>query len=146
MKELFTEIEIRASAERVWQILTDFEKYPEWNPFLRRTIGEIENGAKLNVFMQPSGSGGITMKPRVIKLLPERELRWLGHLFIPGLFDGEHAFIIEALGPERVRFIQREIFTGILIPLLARKLDVDTKRGFLEMNNALKIRAERSSK
>jgi len=146
MKELFTEIEIRASAERVWQILTDFEKYPEWNPFLRRAIGEIENGAKLNVFMQPSGSGGITMKPRIIKLLPERELRWLGHLFIPGLFDGEHAFIIEALGPERVRFIQREIFTGILIPLLARKLDVDTKRGFLEMNNALKIRAERSSK
>lgn len=36
MKELFTEIEIKATPESVWQLLTDFEKYPEWNPFIRR--------------------------------------------------------------------------------------------------------------
>jgi hypothetical protein len=143
MKELHTEIEIQASAERVWRLLTDFEEFPEWNPFLRRASGKIENGAKLNVFMQPSGSSGITMKPKIIKLEPLRELRWLGHLFVPGIFDGEHAFIIEALGPGRVRFIQREVFTGLLVPLFSRMLDKDTKRGFREMNMALKMRAEK---
>lgn len=143
MKELISEIEIQASAERVWQLLTEFDKFPQWNPFIRRASGKIENGAKLNVFMQPSGSGGMTFKPTIIKLAPGRELRWLGHLFIPGLFDGEHIFIIEPLGPGRVRFIQREIFTGIFVPLLARKLDRDTKRGFLEMNAAMKMRAEK---
>lgn len=75
---------------------------------------------------------------------PQRELRWLGHLFVPGLFDGEHAFIIEALEPGRVRFIQREVFTGLLVPMFSRMLDKDTKRGFMEMNNALKMRAERA--
>jgi len=146
MKELHAEIEIQASVERVWQLLTDFEKFPEWNPFLRRASGRIAAGAKLKVFMQPSGASGITMRPKVVKVEPPRELRWLGHLLVPGLFDGEHAFIIEALGPGRVRFVQREVFTGILVPLFARMLDASTKRGFLEMNQALKSRAERSAK
>ena len=61
---------------------------------------------------------------------------------MPGLFDGEHVFTIEALGENRVRFMQREIFTGVLVPLFARSLDTDTLRGFNEMNQALKGRAE----
>lgn len=146
MKELNTEIEIQASAERVWHLLTDFARFPEWNPFLRRASGRLAVGARLKVFMQPSGASGITMKPKVIKMEPSRELRWLGHLFVPGLFDGEHAFIIEPLGPGRVRFIQREIFTGILVPLFARMLNSGTKRGFLEMNQALKSWSEQPAK
>ena len=144
MKELFTEIEIRTDAGRVWQLLTEFDKFPEWNPFLRRASGRIAVGEKLEIFMRPSGASGITMKPKVIKMEPLRELRWLGHLFVPGLFDGEHSFVIEALGPDRVRFVQREVFTGILVPLFARMLESSTKRGFLEMNQALKSRAELS--
>jgi uncharacterized protein YndB with AHSA1/START domain len=38
MKELHTEIEIDASAERVWDILTDFASYPQWNPFIRPSV------------------------------------------------------------------------------------------------------------
>ena len=144
MKELFAETEIRASAEHVWKLLTDFDRFPEWNPFLRRASGRLEKGGKLKVFLQPSGSRGITLKPTVIRFDPGRELRWLGHLFVPGLFDGEHAFVIEPLGADRVRFVQREVFTGILVPLFAHTLDTGTRRGFLEMNQALKLRAERT--
>ncbi len=146
MKELRTEIEIQAPAERVWQLLTDFDKFPEWNPFLRWARGRIAVGERLKIFMQPSGSSGITMKPKVIRVEPLRELRWLGHLFVPGLFDGEHAFIIDALGPGRVRFVQRETFTGILVPLFTHMLDTSTQRGFLKMNGALKFRAEQAAK
>ncbi|MDD8012127.1 MAG: SRPBCC domain-containing protein [Acidobacteriota bacterium] len=144
MKELITEIEIQAPAERVWQLLTDFVRFPEWNPFLRRLEGKLTKGGRLKVFMKPSGSFGMTMRPTVIRLDPPHEMRWLGHLFVRGLFDGEHAFVIEEFAPGRVRFIQRETFRGILIPLFARMLDKDTKRGFLEMNQALKLRAERT--
>jgi uncharacterized protein YndB with AHSA1/START domain len=42
MKELHSEIEIAASAERVWDILTDFAACPQWNPFIRRFSGELE--------------------------------------------------------------------------------------------------------
>jgi hypothetical protein len=142
MKELRTEVEIQASAERVWQILTDFACFPQWNPFIRRASGEAKTGERLEVRIQPSGSKGMTFRPTVLKAEPNREFRWLGRLLIPGLFNGEHIFTIEPLGANRVRFVQQETFTGLLVPLFARGLDADTLRGFEEMNQALKVRAE----
>ena len=142
MKELRSEIEIQASAERVWQLLTDFPSFPQWNPFIRKASGNIRVGERLEVNIQPSGASGMTFRPTVLKAEPNRELRWLGHLLISGLFDGEHSFTIEPLGEGRVRFTQREVFTGLLVPLFARGLDTDTRRGFEEMNQALKARAE----
>ena len=142
MKELHSEIEIQASDERVWQVLTNFADFPQWNPFMRRASGEARPGARLEVHIQPSGASGMTFKPTVLKAEPNRELRWLGRLLIPGLFDGEHILTIEPLAANRVRFVQREIFTGLLVPLFARGLDTGTRRGFEEMNRALKARAE----
>jgi hypothetical protein len=86
----------------------------------------------------------MTFRPTVLKAEPNRELRWIGHLLIPGLFDGEHIFTIEPLGANRVRFVQREIFSGLLVPLFAKGLDTDTQRGFGEMNQALKAQAEQA--
>jgi hypothetical protein len=142
VKELHSQIEIEAPAERVWQVLTDFAAYPEWNPFIRRVNGRLEVGEQLVVRMRPSGTRGMTFRPTVMKAEPNRQLCWRGHLLVPGLFDGEHIFEIEELDEDRVLFIQREVFKGLLVPLLARSLDRDTQRGFEEMNRALRERAE----
>jgi len=75
MKEIRTEIEIEASAERIWQTLTDFAAFPEWNPFIRRASGEVKTGARLEVYIQPSGARGMTFRPTVLKAEPNRELR-----------------------------------------------------------------------
>jgi hypothetical protein len=144
MKELHSEIEIQASDKRVWHLLTDFASFPQWNPFIRQAKGEAKVGARLEVLIQPSGASGMTFKPVVLKVEPNRELRWLGRLLMPGLFDGEHIFTIETLDANRIRFTQREIFTGLLVPLFARSLDTDTRRGFEEMNQVLKSRAEQT--
>ncbi len=143
MKELSAEIEIEAPAERVWKVLTDFGKFPEWNPFIRQIGGETRVGARLQVRIGASGTRAMSFTPKMLNVNPNRELRWLGRLLIPGLFNGEHSFTIEPLGEKRVRFVQREKFTGILVPFMARSLDRDAKRGFEEMNHALKERAER---
>jgi hypothetical protein len=142
MKEIHTEIEIHAPAERVWRVLTDFAAYPQWNPFIRRVEGEIKVGARLQVFVQPSGGKGMTFRPTVLTANPNREFRWLGHLWVPGLFDGEHSFTVEPLGDGLVRFIQSERFGGLLLPLLTKMLDRDIRPGFEEMNRALKLRSE----
>ncbi len=141
MRELHSEIEITASAGRTWLILTDFASYPRWNPFIRRISGE-PTGEHLEVRLEPPDSRGMTFKPKVLNAEPNRELRWLGHLLVPGLFDGEHFFTIQPLEDNRVRFIQREAFKGLLVPLSARSLDTNTQRGFEETNRALKERAE----
>lgn len=142
MKELHSEIEIDTSAELVWGVLTDFASYPEWNPFVRKISGEPKVGERLEVRLEPPGGRGITLRPTVLKAEPERELRWLGHLWVSGLFDGEHSLSIHPLGENHVRFVQAETFRGVLLPLFARSLDHGTRRGFEEMNRTLKERAE----
>jgi hypothetical protein len=142
MREIYTELEINAPAERVWELLTALDAFPQWNPFIRKASGELKEGARLEVFIQPPGSKGMTFRPVVLRVQPARELRWRGRLLIPGLFTGEHVFTLEPLKPDQVRLVQREEFRGILVPLLWHSLDRDTRRGFVEMNQALKARAE----
>ncbi len=142
MKEVFSEIEIQAPAERVWQVLTDFASYPEWNPFICRISGQPKEGTRLKVYIELPGAKGRTFRPKVLKADPNHELRWLGRLLIPGLFDGDHIFSIEQLGSNRVRFVQREIFSGFLVSFLAHGLDTKIRLGFERMNQALKLRAE----
>jgi hypothetical protein len=144
MTEIHTEIEINAPAEKVWRELTDFAAYPEWNPFVRLVKGEVRVGARLHVTIQPSGGRGMSFRPTVLAAEPNRELRWLGRLWLPGLFDGEHSFSIEPLVQGRVRFVQQERFGGLLVPFLSEMLDGGVRRGFEEMNLALKVRAESS--
>jgi hypothetical protein len=145
MKEIQTQIEIAAPAETVWRVLTDFAAYPEWNPFVRRAAGEVSVGSRLNVFIEPPGGKGMTFRPIVLAAQPNRELRWRGRLWVPGLFDGEHSFVIEPLGQGRVRFLHGERFGGVLTPFLSKMLDGPTRQGFELMNNALKLRAESKS-
>lgn len=140
MLELRTDIEIDAPVERVWDVLTDFDKFPDWNPFIRRIQGNAQVGSRLDVFLGASGTRGMRFRPTVTKVVSNRELRWLGRLGLPRLFDGEHIFELEPLGPNRARFIQRERFRGLFVPLMARSLDRDARRGFEEMNRALQAR------
>lgn len=141
-KHIETDIEINASADTVWNILTDFEDHPTWNPFVREISGIPREGEKLRVFIQPVGGKGMAFKPTVLKADENRELRWLGKLLIPGIFDGEHYFRIEPVGENRVKFVHGEHFNGILVGLFAKNLDTGTAAGFRAMNEALKTRAE----
>jgi hypothetical protein len=141
-KQLRSEIDVHATPERVWQVLTDFAAYPQWNPFITRADGEARRGRRLTLRMQPAGGRATTFRPTVLEAAQERELRWLGRLLVPGLFDGEHRFTIRPLGDGQVRLVQQEDFRGLLVPLLAGSLDRRTLPAFEQMNQALKRRAE----
>jgi hypothetical protein len=88
----------------------------------------------------------MSFRPRVTAADPNREFRWRGHLFVPGLFDGDHRFELEPLdGGAGTRFVHSEAFTGVLAGLLFRFVGDDTEAGFVVMNEALKRRAEEAS-
>jgi hypothetical protein len=107
MRELRREIEIDVPPERVWAVVTDFAAYPEWNPFIRSISGELHEGAKLEVRIEPPGARAMTFKPTVRAVEASRELRWLGRLLLPGIFDGEHTLRIEPLDGGRSRLSSR---------------------------------------
>jgi hypothetical protein len=146
MHEITTTMEINAPPRSVWKVLVDFQAHPHWNPFVRSIEGSPREGETLKVFIQPVGGKGMTFRPRVLRAVRDQELRWLGRVVLPGIFDGEHFFKIEPLDQgRRTRFIQGERFTGLLVPLLRKNLDRGTREGFEAMNQALKARVEESS-
>ncbi|WP_416841533.1 SRPBCC family protein [Haloferax sp. DFSO52] len=140
MTQLTTSIDIDAPAETVWQVLTDFDSYPEWNGYTR-IAGAPEEGTRLVVSSGPEVGRMPTFKPTVLQA-GDGELRWLGHLFVRGLFDGEHRFVVQDMGEGRSRLIQSETFSGLLVGPINRLYGDDTKRNFDGVNAALKARAE----
>ncbi len=89
MRTIHTEIGILAPAAHVWDILIDTNRWAEWNPFAKAS-GTFAVGERVTVTLTPPGKSAMTIRPTVVRLEPGQELKWLGHLGIKGLFDGEH--------------------------------------------------------
>ena len=143
MKQLQTQIEINASPEKVWRILSDFENYKNWNPFVKHLTGKVEPGSNIEVLLQPPGGSAMKFKPKVLTFEKNKRFSWKGKLFIPGLFDGEHIYELNELAANKTLFVQRENFSGILVPFLNKMIDNQTRRGFELMNTKLKEVAEK---
>ena len=62
---------------------------------------------------------------------------------IPHLFDGEHNLILKKIDENKVLFIQKEKFTGILVQILTGLLK-NTEISFKMMDEALKKEAEKN--
>ncbi|MBB3037957.1 SRPBCC domain-containing protein [Hoyosella altamirensis] len=136
---IHTSVDINADPDAVWEILTDFDAYSEWNPFIIHSSGAAEVGAQLHNTLR-NGETEMEFAPTIVVADPGSELRWIGQFLLPGIIKGEHYFLIEEISPGRVRFIQGEDFRGALVPFAGSALDVED--GFDAMNQALKKKAE----
>ncbi|MFC4245509.1 SRPBCC family protein [Natribaculum luteum] len=141
MKQIEVFEEIDAPPDVVWDVLLEFDTYPEWNPFVREIEGLPVVGERLRVRIQPPGSHGMTFRPEVVALEESRRLVWHGRLLVPFAFDGYHEFHLEPVDDDRTRLLQRETFRGALVPVLLDEERVE--RGFRAMNEAVRERAER---
>jgi hypothetical protein len=144
MKTIETSILIDATAEEVWQVLSGFKAYSQWSPTIRQFEKEPVVGKRCKVLLEQPNGFKIKMNPKFLSIERNRELRWKGNLFFPGIFDGEHYFKLEQVGDAQVRFVQGELFSGLLVPFLG-KLLIETKHGFDLFNIAIKARLERNS-
>jgi hypothetical protein len=136
---LHTEITINSDAETVWSIFTDFENYPNWNPFIKSIKGEIEVGKQFEAEI-----GDFSFKPTTKAYDAQREFSWLGRLLLPGIFDGRHSFVFTENSDGTTTLKHSEVFWGILVPFMKKKLDTEIKEGFESMNEKLKELAERA--
>jgi len=139
---LLCSIDIRAPAQVVWDALTDLPRFGEWNPFIREGRGDLRAGGRVRVRVRPSLGVPLVFRAQVLACEQPRELRWRGHVLTPWLASGEHTFTVEPLAAGGVRFVQREVFGGVLPRLAGKLLEREARRGFEAMNRALKARAE----
>jgi len=141
VRTIHTEIGIGAPAERVWDVLAAVDAWPQWNPFARMS-GRLAVGERVSVTLTLPGRKPMTLRPTIVKLEAGRELRWLGHLGVAGLFDGEHGFRVVPEDAGRCRFEHFETFRGLLVAPVMWMVGEATRQGFEAMNRALKARAE----
>lgn len=139
--ELRTEVQIDRSPQQVWEVLMDFSRYHEWNPFITSIEGNVSEGSRLDVTLSPPEGSEMTFRPTVVLAKQPNEFRWLGHLWFKGLFDGEHFFQCHELESGRTRFVHGENFEGLLVRFVGNTL-TRVARGFVYMNEALKKRVE----
>lgn len=138
-----TAVEIEAPPARVWEVLVDLPAYPQWNPFIVEAAGKVAAGETLSLRMALPGRAPMTIEPRLLVVEPGRELRWRGSLWMRGLFDGEHAFVLTPLENGRTRLDHSERFEGLLLPIAKRMVYDATVESFRALDAAL---AERSAR
>ena len=160
MYDIVTHVDLNTSVARVWAVLTDFASYHAWNPVIESIEGAPIEGTRLRVSLRsealrrPSSAPlhalksfafrswfalhGMRFAVRVTKLLPERELRWLGTLPVARMFQGEHYFQVSELRDGSVRFTQGECYAGLLEPAFRDVMEDVNRHAMTAVNQALK--------
>lgn len=144
MKAIETHIIVDSTPEKIWDILTNFEEYGLWNPFMTKVEGDAKLGAKIKVQIRTMGGKERIYHPIITRFEINKELRWKGKSFLPGIFDGERIFLIDKSADNKVTFFHKELFSGLGVILVGNKLAENLGEGFEKMNLALKKRTENS--
>lgn len=135
MLQLTTTINLPCSPNEAWSVLTDFAAYPDWNPFITQASGDWVKGNTVAITAE-----GMSFQPKVLHFTAGKELRWKGKLLFNGLFDGEHYFLLTDNGNGTTTLEHGERFSGLLVSAFRKKLETETKAGFIAMNEALRDR------
>lgn len=138
MKEYSASTFIKASPDKIWAILTDASKYPEWDPVAERIEGKIAPGETVKAFT--TLAPGRAFPAKVTEFEPGRKMTWTGGMPL-GLFKGVRTFTLVPQGNGTVEFIVRETFSGPMLALIGGTLPDMTEpfKGFVA---GLKARAE----
>jgi hypothetical protein len=137
-----TELEVGASDERVWAVLTDFGSYPDWNPSLPSISGELQEGSTLSLTLGMPGRPNPKVTATLREVAPNRRLTWHGNVGADRIFAGDREFEIQPLSNDRILFTHVEHITGMLAPVFELLMGSSVQRSHDEFNESLRRRAE----
>jgi len=140
------EVEIEASADTVFAVLTDLEAYPSWNPFTSRVASTLEVGApiRLRVHLGRLTLTQVEHVREVTPPAPEGRVAWGIRTAVPWLLRAERVQTITPLGEARCRYTTVDTIGGLLEPLVTMLFGPALDEGFTTMAEALRRRAEGS--
>ena len=111
-------IEIRASPQRLWSLLTNAADFPRWNSTVTRITGTIAEGERLA--LEVAAAPGRTFRPRVTRIEPEKLMVWSDG-FAP-MFKGVRTFALAPAGDGRTAFSMVEVLSGAMLPMIKGSL------------------------
>jgi hypothetical protein len=129
---------IDAGAERVWNLLTDGDGYPDWNPTVISLEGPIADGGQIRLVSTASPKR--TFALAVTTPQPGRRMVWSDGMPL-GLFRGVRTFELTPRDGERTEFAMDEVYSGPLAALITRAIP-DLTASFEQFADGLKRAAE----
>ena len=133
------EINVRASAESIWRLLTDAPGFPRWNSTVSRIEGRIEEGERIRLHVPGTDR---TFAPRVSGVVARERMTWTGG-FAP-VFKGVRTFVLTPCSDGSTDFVMQERFSGFVFAL-AKGMLPDFRPIFETYAGDLKREAERSA-
>jgi hypothetical protein len=135
--------EISASSQQVWEVLTDFSRYPEWTTYIREIDGEPAAGTHVRIVLRLPGQRLRDFRTSLLDATPGTRLAWAADApWLPkAVLGGVHEFVLTALPDDRTRFTHREHLTGVLARQVKKGLR-GADEAFEAFNIALKHRVE----
>lgn len=135
-------VAVAAPAAMVWRVLTDLERYPEWNPFVVACRSTLAPGAPIEMRVRGLAPWVLAQRETVRAHEPGQRLCY----GLAGAFGGgitsERCHLVADRGPARAEYISRFALGGRLAPVVALVLGRRLERGFRSMTDALVRRAE----
>jgi hypothetical protein len=136
-------LDVAAPAATVWSVVTDLDRYPEWNPFVVACRSTLAVGAPIAMRVRVLPFVAQPQRETIFEHVPERLLRY-GLAPLPlGALASSRAHEVEAIADERARYVSRFELRGWLAPVVEGLLGRRLTAGFAAMSAALVARAER---
>lgn len=128
---------IKASPEKVWSILTDGDRFPEWDSGIERVEGQIKPGATIKLYVKVNPGRAFPLK--VTEFVPPRRMVFSGGMPL-GLFKGVRTYTLHG-DAGATRFHMREEYTGPLLGVIWKSIP-DLAPSFQQFADGLKQRSE----
>lgn len=145
-KKVDTQIEINATRDQVWNVLTDFERMPEWSDSFQGIEGEFkEKGKATAIFKSPYGKKkNMRFNHTLIEFEEGVSFGW-SDPFLMGMKD-HHVYKLEELPNGNTLFIHTDRVKGGATFLLGGFMAKNMKSLYLKFNQDLKKRVESLNK
>jgi hypothetical protein len=135
-KNTNSERPLETTTERAWELMGDFDTYPDWNPLAPKMKGKAQAGKRaLGLLVVGPSWLKVPFWPKILTADENRELRWRGGL--PLLFTADHRMILDSEDQEAPKIRHSERFNGLLVLLLRPTLGLITKGVYKRYDIAL---------
>jgi len=145
MNEIKTEITLEAPVERIWELLADCSIYPNWNPVIKQASGKLVEGEHLSFVVALIDSAPFEVNPKVISVEFDKSFCWQQIVYFSGMFNWKYCAGLEVISHEKLKFIQRFAFGGIVGPLIALAMKSHVASGLARMNEAMRRWGEKGN-
>jgi len=135
-------IDIDAPPALVWRVLTELDRYGEWNTFCPKAASTLQIGTPIVMTVRMNASHTRIQREVVRALEPGEKVCWGVTIGAEWLMTGSRWQVIEPAGEGRCRYHTWERFTGLLAPFIGAAFGGDVQRGFDQCALDLKRRAE----